>query len=191
MITTLLGLNLINLLLLFLWVFADSWGIPGASILIIATASLARNIPSLLLVIGIVYLAAVIGDITTYSFARIISRPLLKRLQRFSFFRNGEPKARRLLVKYEFMIIFLSRFTMGSLCPIMNYIAGIEKVNRGKFILAVLSGELLYAIFFSLMGYAFGEIANTLLGTANYLILTVVLVIVGLWIVKYFFKEKK
>ncbi len=191
MITTFLGLSILNLLLLFLWVFADSWGIPGASILIIATASLARSIPSLLLVILVVYLAAVIGDIATYSFARVVSTPLLKRLRKFSFFKEGEGKARKLLIKYEFMIIFLSRFTMGSLCPIMNYIAGLEKINRGKFILAVLTGELIYATFFSLMGYAFGEIANSVLGTANYLILTVVLVIIGLWIIKYFFKEKK
>jgi membrane protein DedA with SNARE-associated domain len=191
MIETIFGFNLLNIFLVFLWVFLDCFGVPGASISIIATASLARNIPSLILIILVVYVAACAGDILVYSIARIISSPLLKRLRRFSFFKHGEKKARRLLVKYEFMIIFFSRFAMGSLSPVLNYIGGIEKINRGKFILAVLTGEFLYALIFSLAGYLFGEIAINFLGTANYIVLTIVLVIIGLWIVRYFFKEKK
>ena len=80
---------------------------------------------------------------------------------------------------------------MGSLSPILNYIGGIEKINRGKFVLAVLGGELLYALIFSLAGFLFGEVAINLLGTANYIILTAIVVIIGLWLVKYFLKEKK
>jgi membrane protein DedA with SNARE-associated domain len=190
MITSILGFNILNLLLIFVWVFIDCWGVPGAGMIIVATASLARGIPALLLVISVAYLAAVLGDISAYTFARIISKPLLKKLRKFKFFTHGEKKARRLLIKYEFLIIFFSRFAMGSLSPIMNYIAGIEKINRGKFILAVLTGEFVYASMFAIMGYLFGELTINLLGTANYIAVTIVLFIIGLWILRSFFKRK-
>ena len=186
---TIIGFSIISLFIIFFCVFSDSCGVPGASASIIATASLARNIPSLLVVIGIVYCAACLGDICAYSFARFISRPLIHKLRRFSFFKEGEPRARKLLSKYEFLIIFLSRFTMGSLCPIMNYIAGIEKLNRAKFILAVLTGEFFYACIFSIVGFAFGELATSLLGTVNYTIITIVLVVLGLFVIRWMLRK--
>jgi membrane protein DedA with SNARE-associated domain len=189
MIPPVMGFTILNLALVFAWVFLDSWGLPGASLMILATASLAGNIPALSIVILVVFIAACMGDLGAYSFARVLSKPLLTKLRKFSFFRDEEEKARAKLVKYEFPIIYFSRFAMGSLCPIINYIAGIEKISKTKFTIAVITGELTYAIWFSTLGYLFGEIANSILGTINYTIFAVIGVIIIIAIIKYLIKK--
>lgn len=191
MIPSVIGFDIFTLALVFAWVFFDCWGIPGAGIAIMGTAALAGNIPSLFIVIFVVYIAACIGDIGAYSFARIISKPLLTRLRKLSFFKNNEKKARERLVKYEFQLIFFSRFAMGSLSPVMNYIAGIEKISKIKFLIAVLTGELVYATLFATAGYLFGGIAYTILGEVNWGIMALLGIALIGGIMKYLNKKKK
>lgn len=190
MLPIVIGFDILALALVFAWVFLDCWGIPGAGIAIMGTAALAGNIPSLLIVIGTVYLAAILGDIGAYSFARIISKPLLTKLRKLSFFKNNEEKAREKLVKYEFQLIFFSRFAMGSLSPVMNYIAGIEKISKIKFLIAALTGELMYATLFSTAGYLFGATAYKILGEVNWAIIAIVIILLIFTIVRYSKKKK-
>ncbi len=180
-----------GLLLLFFWVLGGSLGLPGGTITMISFGSLAGNISSLSLIIFLCFVAAVFGDIAAYEFSRKLSDRLRNTLRNFSFFRNSEDQAIGLLNKYGFVIVFLTRFLFLSLGPVVSYVGGLEKFNRKTYILAVLSGELLFAILFPLLGYTIGAIFNNLLDAINDLFLVVLLIILIFYLAKFLIHRRR
>ncbi len=176
---------------MFFWVLAGSLGLPGGTIVIIGTSSLTQGIPSLILVIAISCVAAFIGDNLAYELARRLSDRFRNKLIRFSFFRNNEPRARKLLSKHEFSIVFFTRFILLSLCPVVSYVSGFEKINRKKFYLAVFAGELLFATIYSTIGYAIGETFNNLISAIDYVAIAVVLLALIIYAVWSLVKRKR
>ncbi|MFH0936348.1 MAG: VTT domain-containing protein [Candidatus Woesearchaeota archaeon] len=186
------NLNIGGAILLFLWVFAGSLGIPGGAIIMIAYGSLAESVSKLILFMMISFVAAVIGDILAYELARRLSNKLRDKLRKFLFFRNNEPKVRSLLNKYGFYIIFFTRFALVNLCAVTSYVSGLEKVNRKKFIFAVISGELLFAIIYPLIGYTLGEIFSNLINAINYFVVGILLLILIIYLIRSnFYKKSK
>jgi membrane protein DedA with SNARE-associated domain len=177
------NLSVGSLILLFFWVFAGSLGVPGGAITMIAYGSLAGSVSKLILFMVISFVAAVIGDILAYELARKLSNKLRDKLRNFFFFRNNEPKARNLLNKYGFYIIFFTRFALVNLCAVVSYVSGLEKVNRKKFIFAVISGEFLFAIIYPLIGFTLGEIFSSLINAINYFIVAILLIILIIYFV--------
>ncbi len=191
-LSTIANLNIGSAILLFFWVFAGSLGIPGGAITMIAYGSLAGSVSKLILFIIISFVAAVIGDILAYELARRLSNKLRNKLRNFSFFRNNEPKVRSLLNKYGFYIIFFTRFGLVNLCAVTSYVSGLEKINRKKFIFAVISGEFLFAIIYPLMGYTLGEIFSNLINAINYFVVGILLFILVIYLIwSNFYKKVK
>jgi membrane protein DedA with SNARE-associated domain len=190
MISLLTISGIVSLVILFFWVFSSSLGIPGGAITIIAYGSLSGDLPSLGLVILVSFIAAVIGDIFAYGLARKFSETFIKRLRTFRFFRDNEFKSRGLLNKNVFWIIFLTRFLISDLCAIVSYICGLEKINRKKFISAVLAGEFLFAVIYSVIGFIAGEVLNSLLKAMSYVVLAIVLILALIYIIRYLLKRK-
>jgi len=186
------NLSIGSLILLFFWVFAGSLGVPGGAITMIAYGSLAGSVSKLILFMIISFVAAVIGDILAYELARRLSNKLRDKLRKLLFFRNNEPKVRSLLNKYGFYIIFFTRFALVNLCAVTSYVSGLEKINRKKFILAVISGELLFAIIYPLIGFTLGEIFSSLINAINYFIIAILLIILIIYFVgSNFYKRVK
>ena len=186
------NLSIGSLILLFFWVFAGSLGVPGGAITMIAYGSLAGSVSKLILFMIISFVAAVIGDILAYELARRLSNKLRDKLRKFFFFKNNEPKVRSLLNKYGFYIIFFTRFALVNLCAVVSYVSGLEKVNRKKFIFAVISGELLFAIIYPLIGFTLGEIFSSLINAINYFIIAILLIILIIYFVgSNFYKRVK
>lgn len=192
MISTILAnISISGLILLFLWIFGGSLGIPGSTITMIAFGSLAGNFPSLLILIAICFIAAVAGDIFAYELARKISNPFRDRLRRFHLFRDNEAKTRSRLHTYQFPIIFFTRFFILGLCAVVSYVSGLEKVKRKKFYFAVITGEFLYAVIYSSLGFLFGGIIVNLLKAINDFILVVILFVIAFFVVRFLVRRSK
>ncbi len=97
-------------------------------------------------------------------------------------------KAKNLLNKYGFYIIFFTRFFLVNLCAVVSYVSGLEKVSRKKFIFAVISGEFLFAIIYPLIGFTLGEIFSSLINAINYFIVAVLLLILVFYLIRPLFK---
>lgn len=180
-----------GLITLFLWVLTGALGVPGSTVGIIIFGSLATKISSLIPIIIIVYIAVVIGDIIAYELASFFSKKFRKKLRKFSFFRDNEKKVKKLLEKYEFSIILFTRFALTGLCQVTSYVCGFEKVNRKKFIIAVLIGELLFAILYSLIGFVAGTALNMLIKTVNNLAIAVLLLLIAAYLTIYQIRKRR
>jgi len=167
-----------------------SFGLPAGTVTLISFGSLAAGANKLILVIIISFVAAVLGDILAYELARKLSGRLRDRLRKFSFFRDSEPRAKRLLSKHEFPIVFFTRFAILSLCVVISYVSGFERVNRRKFIIAVVSGEILFATIYSLIGFGIGEAVGNVLTAANYLIVAILLLFAVFYLARFLLRRR-
>ncbi len=149
--------------LFFLMFIASYILIPGMGGILVSFGASALTIKGLLLLMVVVYFAAIIGDITIYFLTRRFSKQVLGFLRRFKWYHKNDKKTRKLLAKYGFWIVFFSRFIITEVCLVTNYVAGFTRFNSRKFILAVLTGELIYAIVLPLFGYLFKDTWNYLL----------------------------
>ena len=156
------GVNSINLIVLFIWNFLGSLGLPAGPAAIISAAAISNSTWEITLVLLTTIVSSILGDIAAYELARKFSAVLLIRLRKFKFFRNSESKSSALFKKSEFFIIFFTRFIFIGLCSPVSYISGFGKVGRKKFVAAVVSGEIIYGVGYTLMGLAFKETWNDL-----------------------------
>lgn len=185
------GFSIASLLFLFFYILIGSLGFPGGSITMIAFGSLSSSISGLVWVMLISFIAAVLGDILAYELARKLSGKLRNKLKRYSFFKLNELRAKGLLNKYEFPIIFFTRFALISLCVVVSYVSGFEKINRKKFILAVIIGELLFAVIYPVIGFIAGEVFNNIINAANEIIIVVILIILALYFTRFLIKKAR
>ena len=186
-----ISLSFLGLTVLFLWAFTGALGVPGSSIGIIAFGAVASGFGSLALLIVIVYIAVVLGDLTAYGLAAFFSERFREKMRRLKFFRDNEEKAREKLKQYEFMIVFLTRFVFTGLCQVTSYVSGFERVSRRKFVLAVLTGEALFAAIYVMIGFFVGEIFNTLINTVNYLVVFLILAALLVYMIRYFLRKRR
>jgi len=168
--------------------------IPGVSVLIASYAAFQTTIPNLLLLIVAVWLSSVIGDYSVYLVSRKLSMPVRKFLNKFKWFNQNEEKVKKSLANHEFSAVFYSRFLITGVAPVINYLSGFEKLNAKKFFLAVLSGELVFALIYSLIGYIFRDTWRDLLNTIQYSFIALVGIIIALYlirrIIRYYRREK-
>ncbi len=176
--------NIWGLAAYFLLTIASSFVIiPGITVWEILYAVSAPSIPILSLVILLIWVPSIIGDLSTYIFAKAVSKPVRKFLMRWKWYSKNERKTRKTLQKRGFMFVFLTRWLATGLSPVVNYLAGFEKMSFKKFALAVISGELLYAIIYSAMGYAFKDTWNYLLSAIESFSYFLVLLIIAIYII--------
>lgn len=163
--------NFFELLAISLWVFSGSFGFPGSSVGIIAFAASRTHMHSLIVLILIVYISVVVGDLLAYELAAFFSEGFRERLRKFRFFKTNEEKARKLLKKYGFSIVFSTRFIFTGLCQVVSYLSGFEKISRRKFMSAVLIGEFLFAVIYVSIGFFVGAIVSNKIRILNSILL--------------------
>jgi membrane protein DedA with SNARE-associated domain len=174
------GFSIVNLGLLFLFVFLSSIGPPTGIVAMVSSGAISNNFGTVIVLMIIAAVAAIAGDIIAYEFARRFSF-LREKLQKYRFYAKGEAKARILLKKYEFFSVFITRFFLTGLCAPISYISGFEKLSRKKYLLAVVSGEILNAIIYTLLGYAFKLAWNNLVEVLeNFIAAITILAIVAI-----------
>jgi len=183
--------GIVLLVAVFLWTFGSSLGFPGALVFLVAAGAMAGSLNELLLIILVGFVAAVLGDITAYTIARKASPTLSLWLKQLRFFMEGEKEAKEILKKYGFYSVFLTRFALMSLCAVVSYLAGFEKLNRRTFILGVVSGEILYACIFPIIGFVFKETWGDIVGIISDASLTLVLVVLVIFLVGVLYRKNK
>jgi membrane protein DedA with SNARE-associated domain len=180
-----------NLPFLFLSAFSSSLGFPSGTLAMIAFGTMATDFPSLVLVILVAFLAVIIGDVIAYEIARRYSKNITTWLRKFSFFSASEPRARRLLISYGFYIVFFTRFFLVNLCAPISYISGLERFSRKKFLFAVFTGEFLYVVIYSSIGFLFGEIFNDTISLVNEIAIGLVFLVLIFSLVKFLVSRRK
>ena len=185
------GINPINLAVLFIFVFFSSFGFPGGLVAMISSGAIAGSFWDILIIIIIAAIAAILGDILAYELARKFSTFIKKRLQKYKFYLKGEIRARSLIGKYEFFSVFITRFLLTGLCAITSYISGFEKLNRKKYLLAVISGEILYAIIYTILGYIFRLAWNDLITFLDNIVIITILIAAAVVLVIVIYRIRK
>jgi membrane-associated protein len=127
--------------------------LPGDSLLFVLGAFASRGELSLFVLFSILFVAALLGNITNYLAGRYLGQKLFSRFIR----KEHINKTRSFYAKYGDKTIVLARFI-----PIIRtfapFIAGIGKMSYSRFIIFSLIGSLLWVSLFILAGFFFGNL---------------------------------
>lgn len=182
--------NILEFVTLLLWTITGSFGAPASSVGIVTFSASLEQIRFVIITVLAIFITVSLGDILAYELASLLSDEFRQKLRRFSFFRKNEEKAGKFLKRNEFLIIFFTRFILIWLCAVVSYVAGFEKVNRKKYISAVLAGEFLFSVIYVLIGFFVGEVLNGIIQEVEYITLAAAAGLVVVYTVIYFVKRQ-
>jgi membrane protein DedA with SNARE-associated domain len=171
-------------------VVAEQVGIPLPAVpALLAVGALAANgRGSIPLVLGAIAVVALVVDLGWYELGRRRGARVLSRLCRLSL----EPdscvrKTEGIFVKYGVQALLVAKFLPG-LTTVMPPLAGVFGVGRLRFVCYEVLGVLLWAGFWTGVGYAFSDAISTIaahLARAERVLGVVVVAIVGYIVAKY------
>lgn len=163
--------DFVSLLAFFGIIFLTSFALPTFSLFFIINFSSIATTSQLILIILIVFVAATVGDILAYYLARFVSRKYEIKIRKFVsksyFIETKKQKVSNLFRKYGILIIFFSRFILPGTGPFINYYSGFKRIKRKKFIIAVIAGELIYAIMYPLIAKKYHLVWKSILIIIN------------------------
>lgn len=147
---------------IFLIIFAESgllfgFFFPGDSLLFTAGLLSFKGILNLWLLIGLTFLAAVLGDNVGYSFGRRVGAKLFVREKSLLFDKDHLVKARQFYEKHGAKTIVLARF-MPFIRTFAPIVAGIGQMNYRTFLIYNLVGGFLWSAGLPLAGYFLGSL---------------------------------
>ncbi|AIL32605.1 DedA family protein [Basilea psittacipulmonis] len=149
-------------IILFLIVFAETGLVvtpflPGDSLLFAAGSIAALGGMNIYAMIGLLLVAAILGDATNFAVGKYFGENLFKHPDSKIFKQSHLEKTHAFYEKYGGKTIILARFI-----PIVRtfapFVAGMGKMHYGKFALYNVVGAFLWVIGFSLLGYFFGNL---------------------------------
>jgi len=142
--------------------------IPAGSLLIASAAFASQGYFNISILFGVVIMANILGDNTSYWLARLYGKKILNNvsfIKRIIESKNFKIIEKNINKRPGFVII-LSRFEVVSTITI-NFICGLGKTPYKKFVAFELVGAFLSVSFYALLGYSFGDswqIVNQLIG---------------------------
>jgi len=148
--------------LLFLIVFVETGLVvmpflPGDSLLFIVGAMCGAELMSLPLAMGLLLIAAILGDQLNYSIGRYFG-PKVFRWENSRFFnRQAFDQAHAFYEKYGGITIILARF-MPFVRTFVPFVAGVAEMTRSKFTAYNVIGALIWVLGLTLVGYLFGNL---------------------------------
>lgn len=159
-------------------VFAESglligFFLPGDSLLFTAGFLAAQGFFNIWILIGLVFIGAVLGDNIGYAFGYRIGPKIFKREDSIFFHKDILEKARIFYEKHGAKTIVLARFMPGirTFAPIL---AGVGKMNYKTFFYYNMLGGFLWGIGLPWFGYFLG---NTIPDIDKYLLPIIILII--------------
>ena len=149
-------------LILFLIIFFETGLVvtpflPGDSLIFAAGAFAAMGMLNIYVLIGILGVAAVLGDTANYEIGRILGNKLINSKNGKLIKKEHLEKTNKFYEKYGGKTIILARFVpiVRTLAP---FVAGIGKMNYKKFISFNAVGGVSWVLLASVLGYYFGNI---------------------------------
>ncbi len=177
---------------IFIGAALDNFGLPASGDVVLFAGGWFTNIgqAALPLVMLSGFAGALTSDNTIYWIGRIGGRPLINRIlkMRFLHFLINEEnlaKVERYFESHGGRMVFVGRFGPGlrSMTPLF---AGVSRMRYYRFLPYNLSAAAVWAVAYTLVGYAFGAYWSDLLAVAKSfgysIIALVVLVIVAYWL---------
>ena len=175
--------------LLFLVVFIETGFVvmpflPGDSLLFISGALCATGAMSLPTTLGLMWLAAVLGDQCNYTIGRWLGPKVFQWQNSRWFNRRAFDQAHAFYERYGGITIVLARF-MPFMRTFAPFVAGAAQMSRAKFTAYNLAGAVLWVMGVGLAGYFFGNL-EWVRGNLEKIIWALILVpgliaIVGVW----------
>jgi len=148
--------------LLFLIIFVETGVVvmpflPGDSLLFIVGAMCGAGLMSLPLVMGLLLVAAILGDQTNYTIGRYFGPRVFQWEDSRFFSRKGFDQAHAFYEKYGGITIILARF-MPFIRTFVPFVAGVAEMTRSKFTLFNVLGGFIWVVGLTLAGYLFGNL---------------------------------
>jgi len=148
--------------LLFLIIFVETGVVvmpflPGDSLLFIVGAMCGAGLMSLPLVMGLLLVAAILGDQTNYTIGRYFGPRVFQWEDSRFFSRKGFDQAHAFYEKYGGITIILARF-MPFIRTFVPFVAGVAEMTRSKFTLFNVVGGFIWVVSLTLAGYLFGNL---------------------------------
>ena len=148
--------------LLFLIVFVETGLVvmpflPGDSLLFIVGALCGVGLLSLPLAMGVLVLAAILGDQCNYSIGRYFGPRVFQWEQSRFFNKRAFNQAHDFYERYGGITIILARF-MPFIRTFAPFVAGVAEMNRGKFTAYNVAGALIWVVGLTSAGYVFGNL---------------------------------
>ena len=148
--------------LLFLIIFVETGVVvmpflPGDSLLFIVGAMCGAGLMNLPLVMGLLLVAAILGDQTNYTIGRYFGPRVFQWEDSRFFSRKGFDQAHAFYEKYGGITIILARF-MPFIRTFVPFVAGVAEMTRSKFTLFNVVGGFIWVVGLTLAGYLFGNL---------------------------------
>jgi membrane-associated protein len=131
--------------------------LPGDSLLFVVGAMCGLELMSLPLSIGLLWLAAVLGNQTNYTIGHYFGPKVFKWEDSKFFNKKAFNQAHEFYEKYGGITIVAARF-MPFARTFAPFVAGVAQMSRGKFTLYDISGGFLWVAGLVTLGYFFGNI---------------------------------
>jgi membrane-associated protein len=131
--------------------------LPGDSLLFVVGAMCGVGLMDLPLSIGLLWLAAVLGNQTNYTIGAYFGPKVFKWEDSKFFNKKAFNQAHDFYEKYGGVTIVAARF-MPFVRTFAPFVAGVAQMSRGKFTLYDITGGLLWVGSLTILGYFFGNI---------------------------------
>lgn len=160
----LLGLAQYGLPALFGAILVAALGVPlpGTLLLLAAGAFVAQGGLDLWWVLGLATAAAVLGDQLGYGLGRWGSARLVARLSRWGGGADRLGQAERLARRWGGWGVFLSRWLLTPLGPLLNLTSGLARYPWPAFLCFDVAGEAVWVTLYVTLGRLFSDQAQTL-----------------------------
>ena len=148
--------------LLFLIIFVETGLVvmpflPGDSLLFVVGAIAGVGLISLPLVMGLLVVAAILGDQCNYSIGRFFGPKVFQWEQSKFFNKRAFNQAHAFYERYGGITIILARF-MPFIRTFAPFVAGVAEMSRGKFSAYNVVGALIWVLGLTSAGYFFGNL---------------------------------
>lgn len=148
--------------LLFLIIFVETGVVvmpflPGDSLLFVVGAMCGLGLMSFPLAVGLLFVAAVLGDQCNYSVGRYIGPKVFQWEDSRWFNKNALNQAHAFYERYGGITIIAARF-MPFLRTFVPFVAGVSDMSRSRFTLFNVVGAGLWVVGVSTAGYLFGNV---------------------------------
>jgi membrane-associated protein len=131
--------------------------VPGETAVVVGGVVAERGGVELLPLVGLVWVAAVAGDLVSFLLGRRLGRPFLERHgPRFQLGADRLARVDRFYGRHGGKAVLLGRFT-GLIRAVSPFVAGASGLRLARFAVWSAAGALLWAATFTLVGYGFSE----------------------------------
>ncbi|MFZ3384461.1 MAG: VTT domain-containing protein [Candidatus Methanoperedens sp.] len=162
--------------------FASPLGAPlGATFFIISAGSQSGTISDYFFFVTIIFFGLVIGDIAAYTAGSYFETFFTDKLCKHDKIIGKCKSGKDLYNKYGASSVFFSRFLFLGFGAPVNYISGFSKYSFRNFLIMAASGEFLYAIIYTYIGFIFRDSWTFLLDTIVDFSLTILLFLAALF----------